>query len=64
MNQASSRSHAIFSIILESEGVVKGNNTITAGKINLVDLAGYVLYYCSGQHLYYMYSVVNVMQYY
>ena len=40
MNEASSRSHAIFTIILESEGVVKGNTTTTIGKINLVDLAG------------------------
>jgi hypothetical protein len=40
MNEASSRSHAIFTIILETEGVVKGNTTSTLGKINLVDLAG------------------------
>ena len=40
MNSASSRSHAIFSIIIESEGI-KGDRTImTCGKINLVDLAG------------------------
>lgn len=40
MNSASSRSHAIFSIVIESEGL-KGDRTImTCGKINLVDLAG------------------------
>ena len=40
MNDASSRSHAVFTVILESEGVIKGNTTTTIGKINLVDLAG------------------------
>ena len=40
MNSASSRSHAIFSIIIESEGI-KGDRTImSSGKINFVDLAG------------------------
>jgi kinesin family member 6/9 len=40
MNHASSRSHAIFTIIIESEGV-SGNRIITKlGKLNLVDLAG------------------------
>lgn len=47
MNQASSRSHAIFTIIIETEGMpVPGNqesfenDLIVDGKINLVDLAG------------------------
>lgn len=40
MNHASSRSHAIFTIVIESEGI-KDNRIITKfGKINLVDLAG------------------------
>jgi kinesin family protein 6/9 len=41
MNDASSRSHAIFTIIIESE-VVKddGNIYLCKGKINVVDLAG------------------------
>lgn len=43
MNHASSRSHAIFTVVLESEGVVRGNTTTSLGKINLVDLAGYAL---------------------
>lgn len=40
MNHASSRSHAIFTIVIESEAV-KDNRIVTKlGKINLVDLAG------------------------
>jgi kinesin family protein 6/9 len=40
MNDASSRSHAVFTIVIASE-CVKGDNTIlSSGKINLVDLAG------------------------
>ena len=39
MNRESSRSHCIFTIIVE--GVDKtGDNHITVGKLNLVDLAG------------------------
>ena len=38
MNMASSRSHAIFSIIIEIKNNIK--NMITISKINLVDLAG------------------------
>mmetsp|Transcript_10295 Transcript_10295/g.22959 ORF Transcript_10295/g.22959 Transcript_10295/m.22959 type:complete len:863 (+) Transcript_10295:48-2636(+) len=41
MNQDSSRSHSIFSIIIESSVEDKdGNKHIKAGKLNLVDLAG------------------------
>jgi hypothetical protein len=40
MNNASSRSHAIFTIIIESEGVVDSKTVMTTGKINFVDLAG------------------------
>ena len=40
MNNVSSRSHAIFSIVIRSEGI-KGDRTVmTCSKINLVDLAG------------------------
>lgn len=40
MNHASSRSHAIFTIIIESEEI-SGNRIVTKlGKLNLVDLAG------------------------
>ena len=50
MNAVSSRSHAIFTLILDSEshapgqgpgtGQQQGRNVLTSGKINLVDLAG------------------------
>jgi kinesin family member 6/9 len=40
MNHASSRSHAIFTIIIESEGIIDNRIVTTVGKINLVDLAG------------------------
>lgn len=40
MNDASSRSHAIFTIIIESEVVKDGNVFLCKGKINIVDLAG------------------------
>ena len=40
MNNASSRSHAIFTIIFESESTVDGNRVNRCGKINFVDLAG------------------------
>lgn len=41
MNKESSRSHSIFSIYLEtSESLENDNTRITAGKLNLVDLAG------------------------
>lgn len=40
MNIASSRSHAIFTIIVESEVTIDGKTSTTRGKINLVDLAG------------------------
>ncbi|GJQ84193.1 kinesin-2B [Trypoxylus dichotomus] len=38
MNRASSRSHAIFTVIIESKD--RGDNRTTVGKLNLVDLAG------------------------
>ena len=43
MNAGSSRSHAIFTIIVEccdSTGSVRQGDHITVGKLNLVDLAG------------------------
>jgi hypothetical protein len=40
MNNASSRSHAVFTIVLETEGIKDDRTVFTAGKINLVDLAG------------------------
>lgn len=41
MNQDSSRSHSIFSIVIESSSTGKDGEThIRAGKLNLVDLAG------------------------
>lgn len=41
MNSVSSRSHSIFSIVIEvNETDNLGNNHIRAGKLNLVDLAG------------------------
>jgi kinesin family member 6/9 len=40
MNEASSRSHAIFTMIIESKGVKDGKTFFTSGKMNFVDLAG------------------------
>lgn len=40
MNEASSRSHAIFTMVVETEETVGTRKTFSAGKINLVDLAG------------------------
>ena len=40
MNEASSRSHALFSIAIESEVVKNGKLFFCRGKINIVDLAG------------------------
>jgi hypothetical protein len=40
MNHASSRSHAVFTIVLETEGIRDDRTVYTSGKINLVDLAG------------------------
>ena len=41
MNSVSSRSHAIFTIIVDSESLdEEGRSVFTSGKINLVDLAG------------------------
>ena len=40
MNNASSRSHAIFTLIIDTEGIVDDRTLFTSGKINLVDLAG------------------------
>jgi len=40
MNSVSSRSHAIFTLILESEGIKDDKTIFSSGKINLVDLAG------------------------
>ena len=38
MNEASSRSHLVFAIIVDSKNLVTGVRTI--GKISFVDLAG------------------------
>jgi len=40
MNNASSRSHAIFSIIIQSECLRDQKTVFTTGKINFADLAG------------------------
>ena len=40
MNAESSRSHSIFTIIIESQEEVNGKISTRAGKLNLVDLAG------------------------
>lgn len=40
MNSVSSRSHAIFTALVDSESQVDGRKIFTSGKINLVDLAG------------------------
>jgi len=40
MNDASSRSHAIFTVVLKSNSVCDGKRVFKSGKINLVDLAG------------------------
>jgi len=40
MNQYSSRSHSIFSVIVEQSEIIKGEPHIRVGKLNLVDLAG------------------------
>lgn len=40
MNHASSRSHAIFTIMIEGETIKHDQRVLTRGKINLVDLAG------------------------
>lgn len=40
MNAESSRSHSIFTIIIENQEEVNGKLSTRAGKLNLVDLAG------------------------
>ena len=40
MNDVSSRSHAVFTIILEQMKKYKGKKTFKSGKLNMVDLAG------------------------
>ncbi len=40
MNRHSSRSHSIFSVIIERCENIGGQNKIRVGKLNLVDLAG------------------------
>lgn len=40
MNAESSRSHSIFTIIIENQEEVNGKISTRAGKLNLVDLAG------------------------
>ena len=40
MNEKSSRSHAIFTIYIETSEKQRGKDLIRAGKLNLVDLAG------------------------
>lgn len=40
MNDVSSRSHAVFTIILEQMKISNGRKRFKAGKLNMVDLAG------------------------
>jgi kinesin family protein 3/17 len=40
MNATSSRSHSIFSIIIENQEETDGKLLTRVGKLNLVDLAG------------------------
>lgn len=40
MNNVSSRSHAVFTVVLECEGIRADQTVFTSSKINLVDLAG------------------------
>mgnify|MGYP000995771554 FL=1 len=40
MNAVSSRSHAVFTLYLDTLNEVAGKQTVKAGKLNLVDLAG------------------------
>lgn len=40
MNNVSSRSHAIFTLIFEQEKIKDGRSVIFSGKVNFVDLAG------------------------
>ena len=40
MNDVSSRSHAVFTIILEQMKIFKGKKKFKCGKLNMVDLAG------------------------
>jgi hypothetical protein len=40
MNAESSRSHSIFTVIVEASENRDGKDCITRGKLNLVDLAG------------------------
>lgn len=40
MNAESSRSHSIFTVVIEASEQKDGKDCITRGKLNLVDLAG------------------------
>ena len=40
MNDVSSRSHAVFTIILEQMKICNGKKRFKSGKLNMVDLAG------------------------
>ena len=40
MNAESSRSHSIFTIIVENQEEIEGKTHTRLGKLNLVDLAG------------------------
>lgn len=40
MNKASSRSHAVFTLIVETHNVEEDSHVTRCGKINFVDLAG------------------------
>ena len=40
MNAASSRSHSIFTLYIETSETKEGQELFKAGKLNLVDLAG------------------------
>jgi hypothetical protein len=44
MNQTSSRSHSIFTIVIECMDLAGKGDHIRVGKLNLVDLAGIYIY--------------------
>jgi kinesin family protein 3/17 len=67
MNQDSSRSHSIFTIVIESSATgADGEKHIRAGKLNLVDLAGLAIYISLYSYTIYiaMYIAIYVSSYY
>jgi len=55
MNQASTRSHCIFTIHVTSRAA--GSATVRRSKLHLVDLAGHVFFYCRDLLKYLFYFV-------